>query len=215
MSDFTDDEELESDCPLDEEQAEDRVDDVNYRLVLLAKRARDKKEAQLKTRRVPMKKPAHKKKKKRPRLRSPSPDSEEDPSDSSDSENETEKAIDRDIQVSQQLEESRITRQLNAMQARKEEEKDYATRAAWYGVVSASNMLDTALGFDGSFARDIMEDQELRVLVEKEVSRVNVQKKVISAAGSWGIPMFILMKFIAKRPELVDYFVEKLGINLF
>lgn len=214
MSDFTDDEELESDCPLDEEQAEeDRVDDVNYRLVLLAKRARDKKEAQLKTQRVPMKKPTRKKK--RPKHRSPSPQSDEEPSESSESENETEKAIDRDIQLSQQLEESRITRQLNAIQARKEEEKDYATRAAWYGVVSASNMLDTALGFDGSFAQDIMEDQELRVLVEKEVSRVNVQKKVIAAAGSWGIPMFILMKFVAKRPELVDYFVEKLGINLF
>lgn len=194
--------------------------DINYRLVLLEKQAKDKKEKRpvKKTKNVskrPRKKEKHvrdspppKKRKQRPvfdddDMEDQRSESEIDNDNDLDSSREETEGVSEYYKEAQRDEQSKMDRIIEEKRQAKKEKQDLLVDYGSQVLARTGGMVDSELGYDGSFGQEIQNDSLAKNLIRHSLSTPSAMNSFYGFVSTWGLPFYLVVRYCEHRPGLL------------
>lgn len=206
--------------------------DINYRLILLAKQKKDR--AEQRNKEALKKKPKNhkarvtgKRKRSSTHANQPAPkkttraqsdlsaseddrpeeeierDELPDEGTSNDGDDDDRPEVDQYYKEAQLEEQSRIDKMIEEKRQREREQKDILLEYAHRGLVSGCTIVDTEIGYDGSFGKVIEQDPLALKLLKHKITYSDDSKYYYEAVASYGLWTYVGMKYIETRPGLL------------
>lgn len=118
--------------------------------------------------------------------------------------------VDQYYKEAQLQEQSRIDKMIEEKRHREREQKDILLEYAHRGLVSGCTIVDTEIGYDGSFGKVIEQDPLALKLLKHKITYSEDSKYYYEAVASYGLWTYVGIKYIETRPGLLGGMFEQL-----